>query len=586
MAASWAAPPRTVSVVPSIPLEALPPTITPGYVPDTPHWQETPVVNAVVPSTAVDPDSVLDWYGQRVAQTAPLRTTISPRPRQHLQAIPATYQPWWSPGTLAPMWPSARAVACSVDSLILRSLDSAPQVLAIRAVSPIESTRIVEADADFDWIAFLETRYEDNSDPIGDLLTTGASIGRFRDHVVSNSGGLRRRLRSGADVEVSQQSGYRDNNSQFLTPSPQGTARLTLSLTQPLLRGAGEGYNAARTVIATIDADIAGDELRSQLQSHLADVHNAYWSLYRARAVHLQRRRAYDSVAALVRILESRSDLDATGGQLVRARSEQATRLSELYSSEASIQDIESRLRTLIGSAGLPPGTTVELVPRDRPAQQSQQIPLQSSLHAALQHRADILQSYRRVRLAGIRAGVAKKDLLPRLDLVLGTYVAGLDGNSTSYRAYENQFNQGEPGFSVGMVFEVPLGGRAARARHNREVYELRRAVHEFQATIERALSEVEIASRAVTANYHAMLARYQAMTSSEQETELLMRRWQLVPQGELTGARILEQLLESQSRRAASEAAFIEAQIRYTVSLTSLKLATGEAFSSVLTMN
>jgi len=151
--------------------------------------------------------------------------------------------------------------------------------------------------------------------------------------------------------------------------------------------------------------------------------------------VHLQRRRAYDSVAALVRVLESRRDLDATGAQLVRARSELAARLSELYRSESSIQDIESRLRTLIGASGLPPGGTVELVPRDIPTQKFHQTPLPASLHAALQHRPDILQSYRSVRLAGIRAGVAKQELLPRLDLVLETYVAGLDGDSTSYRA-------------------------------------------------------------------------------------------------------------------------------------------------------
>ena len=546
------------------PLESLPPATVPGYVPELPHWLNTPVVDAQVPSTATDPDTVLDWYRQHAAQSTRPLSRVVPAAGQKLSGITAGFRPWWTAAAVSPMWPSARAIGCSVDSLILRSLENAAQVQAIRAIGPVEATRIVEADAEFDWTAFLESRYQDNSDPIGDQLTTGSTIGRFRDHVVSNSAGVRRRLRNGADVEVSQQSGYRDNNSQFLTPSPQGTARLTLSFTQPLLRGSGEGYNAARTVIATINAGITTEELRGQLQSYLAGVHNAYWSLYRARAIHLQQRRAYDTVAALVRILGSRSDLDATGAQLGRARSELDVRLSDLYRSEASIQDAESRLRTLIGSAGLPPGGTIELVPRDTPTHQFYSIPLQASLQAAMQYRSDILQAYRRVRLAGIRAGAARKDLLPRL---------------------ENQFNQGEPGFSVGLQFEVPIGGRAAKARHNREVAELRRSVHEFRATIETALSEVEVASRTVPAAYREMRARYQAMKSSEAESEFLQRRWHLVPQGQLTGATTLERLLEAQSRRASAEAAFIDAQIRYVVSLTTLKIVTGEAFRTMLSI-
>ena len=81
------------------------------------------------------------------------------------------------------------------------------------------------------------------------------------------------------------------------------------------------------------------------------------------------------------------------------------------------------------------------------------------------------------------------------------------------------------------------------------------------------------------------MRARYQAMKSSEAESEFLQRRWHLVPQGQLTGATTLERLLEAQSRRASAEAAFIDAQIRYVVSLTTLKIVTGEAFRTMLSI-
>ena len=53
----------------------------------------------------------------------------------------------------------------------------------------------------------------------------------------------------GAEPQTSQRLGYEDSNSIYFLPEQQGTSRLSVSLTQPLLNGAGRAYNAHLIVL-------------------------------------------------------------------------------------------------------------------------------------------------------------------------------------------------------------------------------------------------------------------------------------------------------------------------------------------------
>ena len=141
----------------------------------------------------------------------------------------------------------------------------------------------MEAQADFDPRAFMESKFVRTSDPVGNVLTTGGPS-RFRDHDWDYTAGVRKRTRFGGTLELAQQFGYQDNNSDFFRPRQQGTARLALSFTQPILRGRGRVYNSSLVVLAEIDAGMAWDQLSAQLQEHLLEVTHTYWGLYLGRA--------------------------------------------------------------------------------------------------------------------------------------------------------------------------------------------------------------------------------------------------------------------------------------------------------------
>ncbi len=180
------------------------------------------------------------------------------------------------------------------------------------------------------------------------------------------------------------------------------------------------------------------------------------------------------------------------------------------------------------------------------------------------------------MKSTSVRLGIARNELLPKLDFVLGAYVAGLEGNRKVPEAFQNQFSEGRPGFSVGFLMEIPLGNRAARARNERRQWEVARAFREFEAAVEIGMTDVELAVRELETSYQEMLSRFQAMIAAETEANYLMERWRLLPGSDQTISFLLEDLLDAQERVADEEAAFVNAQSNYVLSIVELKRATG----------
>src|SRR6185436_13709423 len=101
------------------------------------------------------------------------------------------------------------------------TLINSPRLRVAADVPVGRQTTIQQADARFDLQSFVDSRFTDTSDPVGNLLTTGGAP-RFIDQTWTYAGGVRRVTRSGAQVEVAQRFGYQDNNSIYFVPAPQG----------------------------------------------------------------------------------------------------------------------------------------------------------------------------------------------------------------------------------------------------------------------------------------------------------------------------------------------------------------------------
>ncbi len=495
--------------------------------------------------------------------------------REPMQDLPDNFEPWWQSPVMASIRNAEQPQSVTVDQLVLGALRHSPRVRAISTAPLIREAAITAADARFDWRSFMDSRFASISEPVGSTLKTGGPS-RFREQNWNQNTGLRRTTTSGANVEIAQRLGYQDNNSVFFQPTQQGNARLSLSFNQPLLNGAGCAYNTSLIVLAQIDADLANDEFSKLLQDHLLEVTRAYWELYGHRAVLLQKQRLLENAVTIHERLESRRGIDALKSQIARSNAAVESRKAEIIRCEMNVRNTESRLRVLVNDPMLLSAETIELLPQESPAQHQIDISLRDSLTAALENRPELLQAAKNVRAASVRLGISENELLPALDLVTEAYVAGLKGAGGIGGAFADQFSEGQPSFTVGVVFEMPLCNRAAKARNLQRRLELQQLTMQLQQTTETLKAEVEVAVRSVNTAFREMQSKYRSMLAAETEVRYLTERWRLLPGEDQVATFLLEDLLSAQERQTAEEADFVTAQITYTIALSELKRATG----------
>ena len=495
--------------------------------------------------------------------------------------LPPGFLPWWQTEITHPFQQQTALVPVAPTGLVLAALAHSAQIRALNESVFISQSTITEAAGKFDPVAFAESRLIDNSDPVGSTLTTGGPNRWIDTHWYASSG-IRKQGLSGARVEVSQQIGYEQNNSLFFVPANQGNARLAVTLTQPLLNGAGAAYNGSVMVLAEIHSDIARDRFSRDLQSLFWDLHRSYWELYLQRSALVQRTRLYHQAVVLRDELKARQVLDATRGQLLRAEAAVANREGALIRFRAGVRNSEARIRALVNDPALAPCGSTEMIPDQMPIRTLIPTVLCNSLVTALQDRPEIQQGIKEVRAASVRKDVAANEVLPVLNAIIESYVSGLEGQGAIGQAFGDQFSQGRPSYTGGLRFEVPLGGnRSAKARLGQREAELRETTYQFEATTANVRAEVEIAVRDVETAYREIVSKYHAMAASDAEIAYQTARWRALPGDPQTAGFALDELLAAQERQAQAEFDFATAEAGYNVALISLCRATGTLVSA-----
>ncbi len=509
----------------------------------------------------------LDQYRGRA-----LEMTKETKQAPRVDAI-AQMDMWWDESLATPLGLAKRSIPVDVATLTHIALSSSPYVKSVLTEPRIRQSDIVIADAEFDSMMFLENKFADISEPRNSILQTGDA--RFRDETYSSAGGLRKKTRLGGELEMVQRGGFQENNG-FLDPNPQGTARLEVNFTQPLQRDGGRAVNNIRILLAQLDLQVTNSQVRADLEDHLIDVTRAYWELYQARAEWLQRERLLQGAEHLYQVLQARNEVDSQQRQILRALSAVKSRKSDLARAITRIRNAQSKLRLLTGSPELIHAGQFELTPQDRPLTIEVDVSTKDSIITALDYRPDISEAIRRVQAVSARVGVARNQLLPRLDWILGGYVAGVRGDRDILGAWVNQFDEGRPSYYVGFAYELPIGNRASKARLNRNRWEFSRAIYEFHQATEVTFTEVEIAVRETKTTFTEMVTRNQAVEAAGNEVLYLQDRWDHLPDPNESAILLIEDLLDAQERLADEERDFVAAQTAYAMSWVQLRKAMG----------
>jgi outer membrane protein TolC len=467
------------------------------------------------------------------------------------------------------------SVRLGLNDLYRRTLEHSNQVKVLAGIPLIRETAIAEAEAEFDPEAYAESRYDRSNEPSGSSIERNIPGDLLRDRGWTFEGGIRKRTATGAEVSLGQQLSQESSNASYFVPREQGRARATLSVMQPLLKGAGKTYNRSPIQIAKLETDSGYSEFIGELENHLMEVNRLYWQLYLARGVLLEKRRLVEETEKTVEEIESRSDLDSIASQRSRARSALASRKADIVRSELEIKNAESRLRTLVNDPSFVADKVGEIIPADLPIATMEAPGFEASVAEALALRPEIGIAENEFRAADLRELVAANEKRPSLDFVGEVGTSNLRGAGDWTGAFNDQYNGGEPTWGIGLVASVPLGRKAEKAKHLRAQLEARQARDQLRATLDEVLLDVQIAHREVVTAWPDARAKWEAAMAADQELAVLRDR-RNVETAESGASVYLENLLDAQQRRAFAREDFLTALATYNAALTNLERAKG----------
>ena len=491
--------------------------------------------------------------------------------------IPAA---WWDQHVTNSLR-DTQPLTTDVHTLLYLALQHSNQIKIAKRDPLIRETAITESDSRFDWVKYLDSAWNDTSEPIGNSLTAGGTATQFDDNLFQATAGVRRLTRYGGILDISQRFGWQDNNSVFLVPDQQATGQFTVSYTHPLLRGRGKVYNNSLVFLAQLDTEVAEQEFLATLQDELLDITRGYWALYLERAVLAHQMRLFLKTQEIYNTLNARQIVDTQGTQLIAAASALENRRSDLIRARTAVTNAETRLRGLINAPELGNSDEAELIPAELPAVNFFDADLQTEIQKALQNRPEIHAAIKQVKAGSQQLGIAQHELLPALNLVTETYLNGLRGNSDFGRAFTDQFSTGRPSYSIGLQYELPIGNRLAKARVCRRQHEVDRLQDEYARALQAVQTEVDIAVRELKTAYLEIQAKHRALAAAEAEANTIEQRWLRLIDGSGTSALNLESLLRAQERVTESERDYVDSLLTYNLAMINLKRSNGTLLQS-----
>ena len=346
---------------------------------------------------------------------------------------------------------------------------------------------------------------------------------------------------------------------------------LTLSLTQPLLRRAGETFATASQRESEFEYQRQLEVQRSVRQLLLLDVSNAYWDLVAAREQLSVAISNYE--LGLEQARQERSRLDAGLGtevDVLQADAQVALRNERVLFFEFQARTSMDRLKqlmfpgtdeelwatTLIPVTPLPASVTADAAP-----------PWTSAVRTAIENRPELRQQRLLIDAAEVRHRRSVSERMAGLDLALTASSQGFD--EVPDDAFSESFSFDFPTYSATLTYSIPIGNATARNAERAAWTSLRSARLSYDQSESDIVSEVRQSVRQLV---------YQAKATEASVKSLELAQAQL----EAEEARFAEnltttfQLLNLQQQRLDAQSSERRARADYARALVSLDASLG----------
>ena len=430
--------------------------------------------------------------------------------------------------------------------------------LKVQLISPAIAAQQVNAEeAKFEWAFFSNLSYSDIQQP-GSVLVSQAST--YKSAGVDL--GVDVPLRTGGKVTFD----VADNRTR--TDYISYSATSSLSISQPLLQGAGKRANTHSIRILEYQRQITDAQTKLEMIRVLADADRGYWRLYAARRELEVRRKEYELAQAqlkqTMRMVEVGERAEV---EVVRSEAGVAERLQNIIIAENELRNRERELKQIMNESGLTMDTPTVLVPLTEPDPVLYELDRQRLTALAVYNRMEMLELELQIAQDISSVDYYKNQALP---LVTMGYTYRLNGlGAVRSDAYDMMDDRNFTDTIAGLRVVVPLGNEAAKSRLLQAVYQRRQRL--VSKENRRTLIEKE-----VLAAVDQLDANWQSILASRQNAILAGRLYEAEKRQFEVGLRTSTDVLDAQAKFANAQSSEIKSLTEYQIAQVDLAYATG----------
>ncbi len=336
-------------------------------------------------------------------------------------------------------------------------------------------------------------------------------------------------------------------------------------------------------VIARINNDLTITDLEENLTNFVKDVQDQYWELYLNYRLYDTTVTSRNSALRTWRDAKLKRDVGGAPGFTLEDEAQARDRYFETQAQSklalSRVYQTESGLRRLIGLA-VNDGRVIR--PADEPISAKYQPDWATSIADGVTRRVELRRQKWQIKSLELQMLAAENLVRPRLDFVSGYQVNGFgdqllsqgdrdrQGTRQGLNSFYETINQGDhTGWNAGLVFELPLGLRAARAQVRNVELRLTKARDVLAA------SEIEISHEIANA-FQSLAETYTLTQSYVNRRDAALERVRLTEANEKVGKQTIDMVLRAQASLAEAEVAYFRALVSYTQAITNLHFRQG----------
>ncbi len=438
--------------------------------------------------------------------------------------------------------------------------------LKVQLINPtIAAERVGEEEARFEAAFYSNINHSKTDIPSVSFLDE--ITGSQADHTRTNLG-VQVPLRTGGSVTFNLADNRTKTNAEFISFNPYYSSGLSASISQPLLRNAGNRTNTYAIRIAEYERQVTDAQTKLEVIRVIAATDRVYWRLYAARKELEVRKKQYE--LAEVQLGQARRFVNSgerAQVEIVRAEAGVAQQLEAIIIAENNLRDRQRGLKRIINKKGLEMLTPTVLIPATKPDPIPYELARRPLVGQAIENRMEMLELELKIAEDISTIDYMRNQTLPLVTLDYTYNINGL--GETRDDSFDLLFDKRFEDHRFGLQLLIPLGNEAAKSRLRQAFYQrrLRLATRDRRKTL--IENEVLNAVDQLEANWQRILASRQNAILAGHLFEAEKRQFEL-------GLRTSTDVFDAQTKFADAQSAEILALAEYQIALVDLGFATG----------